>query len=174
MRMWMVNPRVLCNKHLVAEHNECHMFAGSIAKGINMDNYFTNNLFEPKALVHRHNILAIEMKRRDYKHETPLDNLDVLLTNIPSKYIDFKVDRKSALTDLVSRCEACTRNLKRIHANNIDVIDPYFKTGLHCPYCKTDIKDYKNKSDIMCINCGSIITIRILHQPILERGPNET
>ena len=30
MRMWMVNPGFMCNKHLLGEHVECHMLVGHL------------------------------------------------------------------------------------------------------------------------------------------------
>jgi hypothetical protein len=30
MRMWMVPPKVMCRKHLLGEHVEIHMLAGSL------------------------------------------------------------------------------------------------------------------------------------------------
>jgi hypothetical protein len=30
MRMWMVNPRIMCGNHLLGEHLETHMFYGII------------------------------------------------------------------------------------------------------------------------------------------------
>jgi len=32
MRMWMCDPRILCRKHLIAEHCETGSFIGSIKK----------------------------------------------------------------------------------------------------------------------------------------------
>ena len=36
MRMWNVDPKLMCNKHLLGEHVEMHMFFGTIQKGISM------------------------------------------------------------------------------------------------------------------------------------------
>jgi len=33
MRMWMVDPRLLCNQHLIGEHGEIHKFLPSFRKG---------------------------------------------------------------------------------------------------------------------------------------------
>ena len=32
MRMWMIDPTMLCTKHLLGEHVELHMFVGTINK----------------------------------------------------------------------------------------------------------------------------------------------
>lgn len=33
MRMWMVDPATMCDRHLLGEHAEIHMAIGTIAKG---------------------------------------------------------------------------------------------------------------------------------------------
>ena len=47
MRMWMVDPRGMCNKHLVGEHLELHMFVESLRKKMNLGGYFRSNCLEP-------------------------------------------------------------------------------------------------------------------------------
>ena len=32
MRQWMVDPRLLCRKHLLGEHVENHMFIGTLKR----------------------------------------------------------------------------------------------------------------------------------------------
>ena len=39
MRMWMVNPEILCRKHLLGEHVELHMLVGWIIKGKSIQGY---------------------------------------------------------------------------------------------------------------------------------------
>jgi hypothetical protein len=46
MRMWMVPTKIMCDKHLLGEHVEHHMFLGSLKQGFNLDGYVKNNLFE--------------------------------------------------------------------------------------------------------------------------------
>ena len=64
MRMWMIDPKLLCNRHLAGEHVEHHMFLGTMKKGKSLDGYFKNNLLQLKDLIKRHDILAEEMKRK--------------------------------------------------------------------------------------------------------------
>ena len=61
MRMWLVNPEIMCQKHLCGEHVEMHMFLGTLKKRKKVDGYITNNLFEPRLLYQRHKNLAEEM-----------------------------------------------------------------------------------------------------------------
>ena len=53
MRMWMIDPKMLCKKHLLGEHVELHMFVGTINKNKKLDGYKKNGLVE--VIVCRHN-----------------------------------------------------------------------------------------------------------------------
>lgn len=46
MRMWMVDVKCLCRKHLLGEHSETHMFTGTIKKGTSILGYLKNGLLE--------------------------------------------------------------------------------------------------------------------------------
>jgi hypothetical protein len=72
MRMWQVDPSKMCRKHLLGEHVECHMFVGTINKGISIDGYISKGLVVPQGIKLRHNLLAEEIERRGYKHKSPL------------------------------------------------------------------------------------------------------
>lgn len=76
MRMWMVDPKILCNKHLLGEHVELHMFIGSINKGRDIEGYVKNNLIEPSKLYQRHQELVNEMKRRGMNHKSELNLIE--------------------------------------------------------------------------------------------------
>jgi len=68
MRMWKVNPKSLCRKHLLGEHVECHMFLGSLAKNISLKGYIEKGLVEVHNIIKRHDELAIELGSRGYQH----------------------------------------------------------------------------------------------------------
>lgn len=71
--MWCVPAEKLCAQHLLGEHVEMHMFAGSIEKGISIEGYILNGLVNPRMIKDRHDELAEEMTKRGYHHKTPLD-----------------------------------------------------------------------------------------------------
>lgn len=73
MRMWMLNPERMCRKHLLGEHVECHMILGSMKKGYSLDGFAKKNCLELAALIGRHDTLSEEMRRRGYKHKSPID-----------------------------------------------------------------------------------------------------
>jgi hypothetical protein len=177
MRMWMCNPRILCEKHLTGEHVEHHMFAGTLAKGISVQGYIDNNLFEPLSIIPRHNALAREMNRRGMSHTTPIDPLDIKLGHLTLDQLNYKVDIKASLEDLLSRCPDCLRNAKRL-SGNIDFKDSYFTDSIfECPKCKYDLSIIlytKNEGPLLitynigrtciCPNCKSHLSIT----PILD------
>lgn len=105
-RMWMVPPATLCNKHLVAEHHECHVFAGRIKKRMKIEGYLDNNLLEPLSLMDRHNDLADEMVMRGLNHNSMLiiGDLEDLL---PPWELEIRIDKDAARAELHSRCPEC-------------------------------------------------------------------
>lgn len=111
MRMWMVNPKFMCRKHLLGEHNEIGMFAGSLRKKIRIDGYIRNNLLEPTSLLQRHNQLADEMIQRGYNHNSPMYNIDYdkLISYLPYEHRIYIVNSDKSMLDLFHRCEECKK-----------------------------------------------------------------
>lgn len=103
MRMWEINPGLLCRKHLLGEHLEMHMFAGTISKGISIEGYIKGGLVNPFMITLRHDLLAEEMKKRNYNHLSDIDFSSYQLPLIP---IDIRRNRK----DLRTRCIECKKN----------------------------------------------------------------
>ena len=100
--MWMIDPKMLCNKHLVAEHFEVHCMIGNLRK----DGKWTRNLtakgyLEPQNAVKRHDEIVEEMKRRGMNHNSPLD------TDGITSYPVGKVDLFKSYLDLFLRCSKC-------------------------------------------------------------------
>jgi hypothetical protein len=67
----MVDPRVLCTAHLLGEHRETHMAAGSLSRGHLMSGHIQHQLLEVHNLERRHDELAAEIERRGYNHRSP-------------------------------------------------------------------------------------------------------
>lgn len=99
MRMWMVDPFILCRQHLLGEHVELHMFVGHLTRGNSVDGYVAKNLLESATIEKRHKALAVEMKRRGYNHRSKLVYRDTLSLG--------KINRKDALDELLRRCKLC-------------------------------------------------------------------
>ena len=105
MRMWGVNPALLCDKHLLGEHVEMHMFAGTIKKGISTKGYEETGLVDLSKIRSRHDKIAKEMKRRGMNHKSPMDSIvDGLKGG--------KIDIKANLRELEQRCKECGEKQK--------------------------------------------------------------
>ena len=99
MRMWMIDPIMLCNKHLLGEHVELHMFVGTINKGKKLDGYRKNGLVEVHNIRSRHKELVTEMNNRGMNHNSPLDDF---------KEFNFGVvDVDNSYNELIKRCMGC-------------------------------------------------------------------
>lgn len=112
MRMWMVDPSLLCRKHLLGEHGEIHKFRHSFLKRHNMAGR-TGQIF-PDRMQERHDELAQEMINRTYNHKSPYEQPDVrylygLLTD--------KVDVDGNLADLSDRCADCKERIEKSSYN---------------------------------------------------------
>jgi len=99
MRMWMVDPHKMCRQHLLGEHVEIHMLAGSLLKGRSIKKFLTTGLLEPQSMRTRHAELVNEMNRRGYQHASPLPVVD----RVPSG----AVDRTASAVALAARCPKC-------------------------------------------------------------------
>lgn len=105
----MVNPKILCQKHLCGMHLELHMFVGSIKKGVSMKGFIENDLLEPTSIKQCHESISNEMLRRGYNHRSLLDDKDVqyALQSLNEKYLYHKIDQQNSLNELINRCPKC-------------------------------------------------------------------
>jgi hypothetical protein len=73
MRMWYgVEPFELCDRHLLGEHVEMHMLAGTLLRGRSIRGYVERGLVVPGLIRRRHDDLAKEIVRRGMRHCSPL------------------------------------------------------------------------------------------------------
>lgn len=107
MRMWMVDPRLLCDKHLLGEHGELHKFIPTFRKGYRVDKRFSPVVqIQFKGYRERHDAIAEEMLRRGMNHKSPLPELPDFESIYP-EYYDKTVDISISMEDLKSRCNKC-------------------------------------------------------------------
>lgn len=173
MRMWMVNPRIMCDDHLLGEHNECHMLIGTLNKGKSVDDYLNNNLFEPLSLVSRHNALVNEFHRRNWGgHKTPLTEFDYSLEKLTNDEKFTTIDRKSSLKDLLTRCNTCFKNASKLK-RKIDLLDAFF-TLYTCPHCDSIISnltcELAHSFNIECENCQKEIRVTPKIDYLIEKS----
>ena len=117
MRQWLVNPKYLCRKHLMGEHVESHMLAGSLNKGKSLDGFIKGGFVDVSKLHSRHEELVEEMKDRGYNHNSPLPEIVV---DIPKNYYVSNVNIEFNIEDLKRRCPDCN---KRITDQTMELID---------------------------------------------------
>ncbi|MFW6008747.1 MAG: pyrimidine dimer DNA glycosylase/endonuclease V [archaeon] len=128
MRMWMINPKYLCRKHLMGEHVETHMIVSHINKGKSINGFIKNNLIEPISIKERHDILAIEMVNRKYNHKSKIIQPNIKYL---SNYIqNYKIDIIQSSRDLINRCDKCKQRFlefqKCQHMNtNVKRVDTF-------------------------------------------------
>lgn len=116
MRMWMVDPALLCRKHLLGEHNELHMLAGSLLRGKGVQGFVQKGLLEPARLHQRHDALAREMLARGYKHQSPLpEEAEVLaaLAAYPEHVRRAVVEVAVSAQELRRRCSHCAQRMEQ-------------------------------------------------------------
>lgn len=105
MRMWMVPPETMCDQHLLGEHVEIHMLAGTLSRQRSIDGFIAKGLLQPASMHQRHAELVAEMERRGFKHKSPLPECE--LGYLPVEAREALVDVSASAADLVARCERC-------------------------------------------------------------------
>lgn len=104
MRMWQVDPVFLCRQHLLGEHREMHALAGSLRLGKSIQGYIDNKLIYVPEVNKRHNDLVVEMHRRGYNHQTPLDQAPTFDHKNP-------VSATENIDELYRRCSHCRQRI---------------------------------------------------------------
>ena len=105
MRMWMIDPKLLCNKHLTGEHVECHMLVGCINRGMSLDGYVRNGLIEPHNIKRRHDSLEREMLSRGMNANSPLSKFEARRSG--------SVSKAANINELSRRCLECKKRFEK-------------------------------------------------------------
>jgi len=105
MRMWNVNPALLCRQHLLGEHLEMHMFAGALREGHSIEGYRASGLVEPYMIEVRHDRLVEEMVLRGYNHKSPFPEWSY--DGDPGE-----VDVLRSVAELRRRCPKCRARIR--------------------------------------------------------------
>ncbi len=95
----MVPPRKMCRKHLLGEHVEIHMAVATLRLGKSVAGFLEKGLLELHSLRQRHDELVVEMRRRGYRHLSPLGP-------VPHRK-GGKIDRHANQQELTRRCPDC-------------------------------------------------------------------
>lgn len=113
MRMWMLDPQILCKKHLLGEHGEIHKHRHNFVKKHSITGRIKPIVqIEPQSMQSRHDALAQEMIKRGYNHQSEYVQPDI--SYLPQDEQIAKVDLNISIKDLISRCSEC----KKLIINN--------------------------------------------------------
>ena len=113
MRMWMIDPKLMCIQHIVGEHRELHALSESILRTNpecdnskrhrkNLITLAENGLIELKSLKNRHG----ELVKFIENHNSPLEEVPSL-KYLPQGVKRAEVDEEKAIQDLIDRPAAC-------------------------------------------------------------------
>ncbi|MCM8795015.1 MAG: pyrimidine dimer DNA glycosylase/endonuclease V [Candidatus Omnitrophica bacterium] len=102
MRVWDIQPKLLCRKHLLAEHRELHGLWNILTKHGGKGGYSRHPetlrwVGKTKALYARHEKLVAEFARRGYQHHTPLDKKLAQGSGRQRTFIDTVREQKAIL-----------------------------------------------------------------------------
>lgn len=112
MRMWMLPPELLCDKHLRGEHGELHKHRHIFTKQRSIAGRVRYPAqIEPESMKERHDELAIEMLLRGMKHESPYTQPDLSYLPTDQRYV--KANLAYNIADLSRRCPDCAARIRR-------------------------------------------------------------
>jgi hypothetical protein len=111
MRMWMIDPKLLCTTHLIGEHGEIHKHRHNFVKKHKISGrIFPIVQIEPESMQTRHDILAEEMNRRKTgSHKSPYIQPSLSHLSFSERYAEADLDYN--LKDLCKRCAGCRKNI---------------------------------------------------------------
>lgn len=109
MRVWDIDVSDLCRKHLLGEHRELHGLWNILTKLRGTGGYSQHPetkrwVGKLKALYKRHEVLAIEMKKRGYNHQSPLDKKLAKGNNYQDVFINTLLEQKEILRKKPCEC----------------------------------------------------------------------
>ena len=109
MRIWDINPKYLCRKHLLAEHRELHGLWNILTKHGAKGGYSRHPetlrwLGKTLALYNRHEALVGEFAKRGYHHKTPLDKRLAKGSRVQDIFINTIAEQKILLKNKPCDC----------------------------------------------------------------------
>ena len=108
MRIWDIEPEKLCRNHLLGEHRELHAIWSIIInnkKGYAHHPEVLRWKRKLKALYLRHEQLVVEMKKRKYIHQSPLDSTKASGEKIQKDVVDSIPKQIEILKDKQCNCK---------------------------------------------------------------------
>jgi len=108
MRIWDIKPELLCRKHLLGEHAELHALWSILTKGKKGYAAHPETMrWRGKlgALFNRHEKQVKEMKRRGYKHNSPLEKKLATGKSRQTEYVDSPTEQIRLLRSKSCACK---------------------------------------------------------------------
>lgn len=107
----MIDPRLLCDQHLLGEHGEIHKHRHNFVKQHKMTKrIFPVTQIEPSSMEIRHDELVEEMVRRGMNHKSPFKQPDI--SYLPLDQQLAIVNPINSLKDLKYRCPDCAKRIE--------------------------------------------------------------
>jgi hypothetical protein len=111
MRMWMVDPRIMCFKHLCREHCEVHRLVANLRKGRDVRSYLLRQVIDISSIYARHKELEDEIMARGGKLDSPLSVAECVA--FARWYGSTTVNIGRSLADLSDCCKECRKKIGR-------------------------------------------------------------
>lgn len=104
MRMWMIPPELMCQKHRVGEHGEIHKHRHNFLKHHSIAGRISPIVqIEPQSMKKRHDELAVTLKNHNSPYELPD------LSYLPLEHRFATVNGFESLRELCKRCPDCRK-----------------------------------------------------------------
>lgn len=108
MRIWDIDPSILCKNHLLGEHRELHALWAILTqnkKGYSRHPETLRWVGKLKALYLRHESLVKEMQNRGYNHLTDLDEKLATGSSVQNKFIHTRDEQLEILKNKHCGCK---------------------------------------------------------------------
>lgn len=116
MRIWDVDPKLLCRAHLLGEHRELHGLWNILTKHGGKGGYSRHTetlrwVGKLESLRKRHEALVEEMVRRGYRHKSDLDpSLSSGTQSIQDRFIDLPERQVQILIEKGCDCQVSSES----------------------------------------------------------------
>lgn len=117
MRMWMVDPRLLCLRHLLGEHRDVHQLVGCLRLGRSIKGHLMKRYIDPSSIYMRHSELEKELEKRGAHLKSPLNVVECVAFG-HWHGVGF-IDQGKSLFELSTRCEKCRFRISNFVRNTI-------------------------------------------------------
>ena len=110
--MWGIDPKFLCQKHLIGEHGEIHKHRHIFVKKYKITKRITPIVqIEPENMQKRHDELVLEMLKRGYNHNSPYEQPNLSYLNNNERYAQININ--ISIKDLINRCPECAKIINK-------------------------------------------------------------